>query len=80
MNKRIIQKITKAFEQDPDLLVTREQLQTTLGHNPAYLEEILGITKSDLLRLSRRGLALKAVYPTVAGVRVRWFLFKEILE
>lgn len=58
------EKLQKAFESEKELVVDRTKLESTLGHNPAYLLEIHGITKSDLIRLERKGLAIKARYET----------------
>jgi hypothetical protein len=64
MNEQIIKKIALAFEKDPEILCDRADLETTLGTDAKYLKEVLGITKSDLIRLERKGLAIKARYST----------------
>ncbi len=88
MSEQIKKKIRIAAEKDPDILCSKEELGETLGNNPDYLEDVLGITKSDLIRLERLGLAMKARYSTenktlrgklgVTGPhRTRWIIFKE---
>ncbi len=64
MNQRIIQKVITAYEKDRDLLCDRSDLENTLGNDEKYLFEVLGLTKSDLIRLEREGLAMKARYST----------------
>jgi hypothetical protein len=71
-------KLQKALLRDPDLLTEKGKESETFGHNPDYLDEILGITKSDLIRLERAGMALKCRYETKDGVhRTRWIIYKE---
>lgn len=77
---RLMTKVSEAATKDPELLSDRNQVTEVFGHNPDYLFDVFGITKSDLIRLSRKGLAVKAHYQTKAGNRVRWILFKEILN
>lgn len=74
-------KIKRAFERDPEIVTTREKAGETFGSNPDYLLDIFGIMKSDLQRLERYGMAIKARYETKTGEhRVRWLIFKEALE
>ncbi len=84
-------KIQTAMEKDPTLLSGKAELATTLGHNPDYLLDILGITKQDLIRLEKLGFAMKARYVIenktrrgrigVTGPhRNRWIIFSEVLD
>jgi len=75
---KAIEKVRAAAENDPTLLTDRDKLGETLGHNPAYLLDVHGITKSDLIRLERKGLAMKARYE-VTSKNKRYFS-KEIAE
>lgn len=80
------EKVLAAAEKDPSILCERGKEDECFGSNPDYLLDVHGITKSDLIRLEREGLALKARYETrhpkpdrgVCGThRVRWILYKE---
>lgn len=64
MNPKLKQKLSLAFNKDPEILVGRDELETTLGSDAKYLSEQLGITKNDLIRLERLGFAIKARYST----------------
>lgn len=64
MKLSLKKKLKDAFERDPEIFCERDKAGETLGSNPDYLSDILGIQKSDLLRLERLGLALKARYET----------------
>jgi hypothetical protein len=85
--EKTILKLKDAAYLDSALLTPKAKAGETFGHNPAYLET-LGLTKSDLIRLSRLGFALKARYatknkkrPHLTGPhRTRWILFSEVLD
>lgn len=62
--KKITETLKLLAQQDPSLCVDRDRVDETFGHNPAYLLDTYGITKSDLIRLERLGLAMKARYVT----------------
>lgn len=62
MKSDLILRLKAAAEKDPTIVCPREKSGETLGSNPDYLLEIHKITKSDLIRLERKGLALKARY------------------
>lgn len=49
-------------EWDKSLYCTRGKEGETFGHNPDYLLDKHNLTKSDLIRLERKGLAIKALY------------------
>jgi hypothetical protein len=57
-------KLKKAFEQDSDIFCAKADIETTLGSNPDYLKDVFQITKNELIRLERLGLAFKARYST----------------
>lgn len=57
-------KLIKAYSADVEVLTPLDKISTTFGHNPDYLLDIHGITKSDLIRLERLGYAIKARYET----------------
>jgi len=59
-----IEKVKAAAEKDESIYTERGKETETFGHNPLMLLEVHGITKSDLIRLERRGLAKKARYVT----------------
>jgi hypothetical protein len=59
-----IEKVRAAAEKDETIYTERGKETETFGHNPAYLLDTHGITKSDLIRLERLGLATKARYVT----------------
>lgn len=83
----IIEKVKLAAAQNPDILSDRSSVEETLGSNPDYLLDVWGIDKSDLIRLERKGLAMKARYQTTnkrnskasGPHRVRWIIFKEAI-
>jgi hypothetical protein len=58
------EKLKIAAEADSTVVVNRKDAETTFGNNPDYLLDIHGITKSDLIRWERQGLAFKARYET----------------
>lgn len=62
--KKIVATLRMLSKQDPNLCVEKGAIDTTFGHNPDYLLDTYGITKTDLIRLERLGLALKARYET----------------
>lgn len=61
MNK-LTETLKLLAQQDPKLCVKRDEMDKTFGHNPLYLLDTYGLTKSDLIRLERLGLATKARY------------------
>lgn len=88
--KQSIKNLISAYEKDPTILTDRGKVNETLGSDPRWLLE-LGLSKNDLIRLERLGLAYKAHYETetnrkkkrmvgqytVSGpIRARWILFK----
>jgi len=72
-------KVKAAALKDPEIICAKDKAGETLGSDAKYLEEILGIGKSDLIRLERLGLAVKARYETKQGHRIRWLIFSEAL-
>ena len=60
--KQIVKDLRQLQEINPNLCVPREKIGETLGFNPEELFDMYGITKSDLIRLERLGLAIKARY------------------
>lgn len=62
--KKITETLKLLAQQDPSLCVDRDKVDETFGHHPDYLFDTYGITKSDLIRLERLGLAMKARYVT----------------
>lgn len=59
---KALEKVKAAAEKDPAILCERGKEFETFGSNPQYLLDVFGITKSDLIRLERLGLAAKARY------------------
>lgn len=59
-----VEKVKAAAEKDATIYTERGKESDTFGHNPLMLLEVHGITKSDLIRLERKGLAKKARYVT----------------
>lgn len=90
MTKNLKQRLRDAIQADQTFLCERSRLEETFGHDAHYLEEILCITKSDLIRLERLGLAVKCRYQTqntnlkkrfadtTGPHRVRWVIFKDV--
>lgn len=64
MKQSLLEKLKKAVEKDPDIICDRTSVEETLGSDANYLHDVLGLTKSDLIRLERLGFALKARYAT----------------
>lgn len=64
MKQALRDKLIRAYEADPEIVCSKEDVDKTLGSDPHYLNDVFGITKSDLIRLERLGLALKARYET----------------
>lgn len=81
MSVALFHKLHKVFGLDPKVFCKKEEVVEVLGSNPDYLLE-LGLTKSDLIRLERLGLAVKARYVVEKTKmhRVRWLLFTEALS
>lgn len=91
VSNRIKDKIRLAYMQDKTVCTKRGELSTTFGKNPLELLELYDITKADLIRLERRGFAMKARYATenktvrgrngVTGPhRIRWVIFDDLLD
>lgn len=57
-------KVLAAAEKDQSIFTEKGKETETFGHNPSFLLDVHGITKSDLIRLERQGLAMKARYVT----------------
>lgn len=70
---KAIEKVQAAAEKDDSIYTERGKETETFGHNPQFLLEVHGITKSDLIRLERLGLALKARYVTRNPRNVSYF-------
>ena len=64
MKQELLNKVKAAVEKDPEVVCGKEDIETTLGNDANYLKDIHGLTKNDLIRLERAGLALKARYAT----------------
>ncbi len=87
-SEQTLSKLKKAVEKDLEIVCAKADVATTLGSDANYLLDVLGITKSDLVRLERLGFAVRALYDTgnrrnkgvVGPLRVRWVIFKEALE
>lgn len=95
MNPMLRMKIKLAAERDAELLTSKSDVETTLGHDAKYLLEQLDLSKNDLIRLERLGLAMKGRYATegkrtillkdgskvgITGPhRIRWIIFKEAI-
>lgn len=82
MNKRLIDVVKKALEQDNTLAASKGELEKAVGHTEEYLA-YLGLSRNDLKKLERQGLALRgyaqevkktALGRTVKGDSVRWIL------
>lgn len=71
------EKVLAAAEKDETIFTERGKETDTFGHNPLMLLEVHGITKSDLIRLERRGLAMKARYVTRNKTGKSYFKDKE---
>lgn len=71
--KKIIETLQLLSRQDPKLCVDRDKVDETFGYNPQELLDRYGITKSDLIRLERLGLAMKARYVTRNTRNVSYF-------
>ena len=59
--KAVFEKLKNA-EWDKSLYCPRDKVTETFGHNPAYLLDTHGLTKGNLIRLERLGLAMRAMY------------------
>lgn len=77
MKQSLKDKLMAAATQDPKLYAERGKEDETFGHNPEYLEDMFGITKSDLIRLERSGMAIKARYVTRNPRKVSYFNDEE---
>lgn len=75
MKQSLKDRIRLAAMQDKEILVSREQVESTLGQDPRYLQT-LGLEKSDLIQLERLGLAIKARYATT-NKAARWAHLEE---
>lgn len=82
MKQSLLDKIRTSAEGIKDFLVDPDKIQDSFGHSPQELENFFGITKSDLLRLERNKLALKASFRVdkTGEHRTRWVLFKGVLD
>jgi hypothetical protein len=72
------EKLKIAVEADSTVVVDRKDAETTFGNNPDYLLDIHGITKSDLIRWERKGLAFKARYETRHPKQDMWDKLNDI--
>jgi hypothetical protein len=59
---KALDKVKAAANQDESIYTERGKETESFGHNPQFLLDVHGITKSDLIRLERLGLATKARY------------------
>lgn len=73
MKQKLKDKLMAASTQDSKLYTERGKEEETFGHNPEYLEDTFGITKVDLIRLERAGMALKARYVTRNPKNISYF-------
>lgn len=55
-------RVQQAVENDPSILVDRKDIQNTKGHSLSYLA-MLGLTKMDMKKLERNGLAIRGYLP-----------------
>lgn len=80
-SEKVREKVKRAVEIDPSIICPKAKVTETLGSDRHYLNDVLGLTKSDLIRLERLGLAVKARYVVqdTGQHRIRWILFEEAL-
>lgn len=72
MTTKLKQKLATAYSKDPELVCEKAKAGETLGNDAKYLFEVLGLEKSDLIRLERLGLAVKARYDTQNSKKKTW--------
>lgn len=70
---KALEKVKLAADKDEKLYSERGKEDESFGHNPKYLLDVHGITKSDLIRLERKGLATKARYVTRNPRNISYF-------
>lgn len=70
-----LERLKDAMQSAPRSFCTRETLDT---HEGASTEawEVMGLTKQDLKRLERVGIAIRARKPTKEGHVLRWLVMK----
>lgn len=87
-SEQTLKKLTAAIEKDNTIAVHPNEINSSNGQDPRYLE-YLGLSKSDLIRLSRIKRAIKARYatqnpckhsPLTGPHRIRWILTTEALD
>lgn len=88
--KKLYNRVKHAVQQDSSIVVERSKVSEYTGATTKYLQT-LGLTKSDLLRLERAGLAIRGYLPKNIrqeldgtskhdGYERRWLLIKDAIE
>jgi len=67
------EKLEYAVRLDPEIRVTRDQIDQCTGATETYLAE-LGLDRRALKKLERAGIAIRGYLPTKAGHSLRWIL------
>lgn len=74
---RLDEKVRLALGQDSTIAVTRAELETAEGKTEAYLDS-LGLSRTDLKRLERKGFALRGYKPSPKGHELRWLIIERV--
>lgn len=73
MNKRLIGVVKKALHEDNSIAVSKAELEQATGKTEEQMAAI-GLSRNDLKKLERKGLALRGYAPTKRGHQLRWIL------
>lgn len=72
--KKLFEKVKAAIEADPKVIIPKDKLSETTGYPLSYWD-ILGLSKTDMKKLERKGLAIRGyVYSDKGGYETRFVL------
>ena len=73
MRNRLVKTVLNALGMDPSIVCKVDKIAEAPGYDEGHFK-MLGLTRSDLKRLERAGLALRGYRRDGDGFKVRWII------
>jgi hypothetical protein len=69
------ERVEAACKADPGIVASIDTIQKHPGRPEEYFQDVLGLSRKDLKKLEKQGLAVRGYAPIKTGIRVMWILF-----
>lgn len=73
MNRRLVGVVKQALERDRTIAASKAELETSTGKSESEMAAV-GLSRNDLKKLERKGLAMRGYAPSKSGHQLRWIL------